>query len=130
MSTRYCVFNFLPFVADLILFSFLILSTMSKIAKTHKNSSDTSGLKIPRVFTKGPGSARQCHPKSYVNTNPDGSIVFEMKDVEVPTGSLKSRATFWRKYFRKKGVPDAKDGRNGAGGRRSAVHRLAGTWRH
>ncbi|HKS16074.1 MAG TPA: vitamin B12-dependent ribonucleotide reductase, partial [Planctomycetota bacterium] len=67
------------------------------------------GLKVRRVFTK-PG----VHPYEAITwekrvskiSNPDGSTVFEMKDVEVPASwSQLATDIVVSKYFRKAGVP-------------------------
>src|SRR5438876_2272018 len=77
-------------------------------------------------------------------TNPDGSVVFEMNDAEIPKSwSQLATDIMVSKYFRKAGVPqtDPTSGlplrdENGAavvGPEKSAkqvIHRLAGCWRH
>ncbi len=76
-------------------------------------------------------------------SNPDGSVVFEMNDAEVPaTWSQLATDIMVSKYFRKAGVPQVgadgkplKDehGKPILGPERSArqvIHRLAGCWRH
>lgn len=105
-----------------------------------------TGLEIPRYFTKegiNPIDMVQYEKRSSVIKNPDGSLVFRMDDVEVPT--------FWtqvatdilaQKYFRKAGVPL----RNERGGLlldengkvitgsetsiKQVAHRIAGCWRY
>ena len=104
------------------------------------------GLAIERKFTN-PGSdpleqvRYERRTSRIVNT--DGSIVFEMKDAEVPADwSQVATDIVVSKYFRKAGVPqydeqgnvrkDA-DGNVITGPERSAKHvirRLAGCWRH
>ncbi|MDI1290504.1 MAG: adenosylcobalamin-dependent ribonucleoside-diphosphate reductase, partial [bacterium] len=76
-------------------------------------------------------------------TNPDGSVVFEMNDAEVPdTWSQLATDIMVSKYFRKAGVPLVDDagkavvdekGKVKTGPEKSArqvIHRLAGCWRH
>ena len=76
-------------------------------------------------------------------TNPDGSVVFEMKDAEVPKAwSQLATDIMVSKYFRKAGVPQTgpdgqplldESGNPVLGPERSArqvISRLAGTWRH
>ncbi|MEO1534328.1 MAG: adenosylcobalamin-dependent ribonucleoside-diphosphate reductase [Planctomycetota bacterium] len=85
-------------------------------------------------------------------SNPDGSIVFEMSDAEVPASwSQLATDIMVSKYFRKAGVPQTLPGKDVAeavrtqawirddrgevvmGPERSAkqvIHRLAGCWRH
>lgn len=79
--------------------------------------------------------------RSSVLRNPDGSVVFEMHNIEVPKGwSQVATDILAQKYFRKAGVPqlDAagnpltdESGNPVMGGEQSAkqvVHRLAGCW--
>jgi len=103
-------------------------------------------MKITRKFTKensDPFSTVAWTTRSSKISNPDGSVVFEMKDAEVPaTWSQLATDIMVSKYFRKAGVPqvDAEglpkigaDGRQVTGPERSArevIHRLAGCWRH
>lgn len=92
------------------------------------------GLKISRHFTqKGmdPFGGITYELRTSRITNPDGSTVFEMKDVEVPSfWSQVATDILAQKYLRKKGVPDAKGGRDGAEWSiKQVAHRLAGTWR-
>ncbi len=64
-------------------------------------------------------------------SNPDGKVVFEMTDAEIPKAwSQLATDIMVSKYFRKAGVPQP-DGTTGP--ERSAkqvIHRLAGCWRH
>jgi ribonucleoside-diphosphate reductase alpha chain len=75
--------------------------------------------------------------------NPDGSVVFEMNDAEVPASwSQLATDIMVSKYFRKAGVPQVddkgkvlkdEDGKVVTGPERSAkqvIHRLVGCWRH
>lgn len=102
------------------------------------------GLKIPRFFTevgKNVFDLVEWETRTSLIKNPDGSIVFEMNDVEVPK--------FWtqvatdviaQKYFRKAGVPQLDKngnqildsaGKPVLGPEKSAkqtLHRLAGCW--
>ncbi len=103
------------------------------------------GLKIHRVFSVAgddPLQRLQYEKRTSVIRNPDGTIVKEIKDVEVPTfWSQVATDILAQKYFRKAGVPqldaDGKplkdtDGRPLLGSEKSAkqvVRRLAGTWR-
>ena len=63
-------------------------------------------------------------------SNPDGKVVFEMTDAEIPAAwSQLATDIMVSKYFRKAGVPQP-DGTTGP--ERSAkqvIHRLAGCWR-
>ena len=80
--------------------------------------------------------------RSSVLRNPDGSIVFEADNIEVPESwSQMATDILAQKYFRKTGVPQFDEGGNPAlddkgnqilGAEHSVkqvVHRLAGTWR-
>src|SRR3954466_4905701 len=112
-------------------------------------------MKIARKFTKAasdPFASVQWVKRSSKISNPDGSIVFQMDDAEVPaTWSQLATDIMVSKYFRKAGVPQvgsdgsaviATDGRppsasegSGSGktgpekSARQVIHRLAGCWR-
>ena len=105
----------------------------------------SEGLRIPRRFTaagEDPYTPIEWSTRSSRINNPDGSVVFEMNDIEVPSGwSQVATDIVVSKYFRKAGVPqrDA-DGDiimddNGdpvLGAERSTrqvFDRLASTWR-
>ncbi len=106
----------------------------------------TRGLRITRRFTeagKDPYDQFQWTRRDSRITNPDGSVVFEMKDAEIPgQWSQVASDIMVSKYFRKAGVPQVDDDGNqvlddsGApvlGPERSSrqvFDRLAGTWRH
>jgi len=104
-----------------------------------------TGLRITRLFTK-PGddpldSVAWGRRDSRI-TNPDGSVVFEMKDAEIPTSWSQVAADIMvSKYLRKAGVPQLDEsgepirddeGRGVLGPERSArqvLRRLTSTWR-
>src|SRR5215510_5531003 len=102
-------------------------------------------MKIQRKFTKDgsdPFSSVAWTKRSSKISNPDGSVVFEMKDAEVPESwSQLATDIMVSKYFRKAGVPQFddrgnvkkdRDGKVITGPERSArqvIHRLAGCWR-
>ena len=104
------------------------------------------GLRINRRFTEAGKAAYDLIEWSRRDsriTNPDGSIVFEMTDAEIPSGWSQVAADIMvSKYFRKAGVPQFDDDGNQVfddagqpvlGPERSAKQvfdRLAGTWRH
>ena len=106
----------------------------------------SKGLRITRRFTEAGKDAYDKIDWSRRDsriTNPDGSIVFEMTDAEIPAGWSQVAADIMvSKYFRKAGVPqfDAdgnqifdESGQPVLGPERSArqvFDRLAGTWRH
>jgi ribonucleotide reductase alpha subunit len=103
-------------------------------------------MKIPRHFTKANQdvfATVECEQRTSRISNPDGSVVFEMTDAEIPKAwSQLATDIMVSKYFRKAGVPqvDASgapltnaDGSPVTGPERSAkqvIHRLAGCWRH
>lgn len=104
------------------------------------------GLKIDRFFTekgRDPFSYFEYDFRTSKIVNPDGSIVFEMKNVEVPKDwSQVATDILAQKYCRKKGVPQldengkVKKDENGnvVLGPETSVkrvaNRLASTWRH
>ncbi len=106
----------------------------------------TQGLRITRRFTeagKDPYDGIEWSRRDSRITNPDGSVVFEMTDAEMPAGwSQVASDIMVSKYFRKAGVPQFEadgspildaDGNPVTGPERSArqvFDRLAGTWRH
>ncbi|MGB8361598.1 MAG: vitamin B12-dependent ribonucleotide reductase [Acidimicrobiia bacterium] len=106
----------------------------------------TRGLRIPRRFTKAgadPYDSFEWSRRDSKIANPDGSVVFEMNDAEIPAQwSQVASDIMVSKYFRKAGVPqfDADgqpilddEGNPVTGPERSArqvFDRLAGTWRH
>ena len=111
----------------------------------HGTSGKGKGLHIERVFTKkgeNPLESVEYEFRPSIIKNPDGSLVFEMRDVEVPKQwSQIATDIIAQKYFRKAGVPlfdrkgnpilDAK-GKQVLGPEKSAkqvVSRLAETWR-
>lgn len=103
-------------------------------------------MKITRRFTvagKDVYSGVAVERRTSRISNPDGSIVFEMNDAEIPTAwSQLATDIMVSKYFRKAGVPqtdaDGKPELDEAGkpimGReksaKQVIHRLAGCWRH
>jgi ribonucleoside-diphosphate reductase alpha chain len=104
-----------------------------------------NGLRITRRFTtegRDPYADIEWTFRDSRITNPDGSIVFEMKEAEIPTAwSQVASDIMVSKYFRKAGVPQVdKDGQpivddegNPVLGpehsARQVFNRLAGTWR-
>jgi ribonucleoside-diphosphate reductase alpha chain len=104
------------------------------------------GLRITRRFTEAGKDAYdriEWSRRDSRITNPDGSVVFEMTDAEIPAGwSQVASDIMVSKYFRKAGVPQldeegnplvGDDGKPVLGPERSAKQvfdRLAGTWRH
>src|SRR4051794_4392885 len=102
-------------------------------------------MKIARKFTKAgqdPFASVEYDRRTSRISNPDGSVVFEMNDAEIPTHwSQLATDIMVSKYFRKAGVPQTgRDGqplRDGQGNVvtgpersvKQVIHRLAGCWR-
>jgi len=102
-------------------------------------------MKIPRKFTKAGQdvfSTVETEKRTSRISNPDGSVVFEMKDAEIPKNwSQLATDIMVSKYFRKAGVPQVDSDGNQLrdekgnlilGPEKSAsqvVNRLAGCWR-
>ncbi|MBN1446568.1 MAG: vitamin B12-dependent ribonucleotide reductase [Bacteroidetes bacterium] len=102
-------------------------------------------MKITRRFTQPGQSAFDCFEytrRSSVLRNPDGSVVFELHDIEVPSHwSQMATDILAQKYFRKAGVPQYHEngtpmvdekGEQMYGGEtsiRQVVHRMVGCWR-
>src|ERR1043165_1097075 len=103
-------------------------------------------MKITRRFTKtgqDPFATVEYEQRTSRITNPDGSVVFEMNDAEIPKQwSQLATDIMVSKYFRKAGVPQVdanghpvrdENGNIVNGPEKSAkqvVHRLAGCWRY
>jgi ribonucleoside-diphosphate reductase alpha chain len=104
-------------------------------------------MKITRRFTQSgqdPFASVEYEKRTSRIANPDGSVVFEMTDAEIPKQwSQLATDIMVSKYFRKAGVPQVDpatgetlkgaDGHVVTGPEKSAkqvIHRLAGCWRH
>src|SRR5438067_3900852 len=104
-------------------------------------------MKITRRFTKpqqDPFATAEYEKRTSRITNPDGSVVFEMNDAEIPKQwSQLATDIMVSKYFRKAGVPQNDPGtglplRDGNGNvvtgpeksAKQVIHRLAGCWRY
>src|SRR3989338_7818397 len=104
-----------------------------------------TGLKIPRYFTReniSPFELFNYVKKNSTIKNPDGSIVFQMEEIEVPSFWSQTAAdVLSQKYFRKAGVPlknergetlRDENGKVITGSETSikqVAHRIAGCWR-
>jgi len=104
------------------------------------------GLRIKRIFSVdgvNPFDMVEYEKRTSVIREPDGTVVFEMKDIEIPRQwSQVATDIIAQKYFRKTGVPQYNpdgtqklnaDGSPMLGAETSVkqtVHRLAGTWRY
>jgi ribonucleoside-diphosphate reductase alpha chain len=103
-------------------------------------------MKIARRFTKANQDvfkSVEFEKRTSRISNPDGSVVFEMTDAEIPKQwSQLATDIMVSKYFRKAGVPQTdsdgnplrdSQGKQITGPEKSAaqvIHRLAGCWRH
>lgn len=83
--------------------------TMKKMKKSQEFAGSQKGLSMERYFTKegmNPLDGIEMTRRSSVITNPDGSVVFKMENVEVPKEwSQLATDIIVSKYFRKAGVP-------------------------
>jgi len=118
-------------------------NTKKKTVKNKKTA--TPRLRVSRFFTKSgrdPLDEIRYEKRTSRITNPDGSVVFEMNDAEIPESwSQLATDIMVSKYFRKAGIPqldeDGKpaydqDGNPVTGPERSAkqvIRRLTGCWR-
>ncbi|HSH92567.1 MAG TPA: hypothetical protein VK968_00305, partial [Roseimicrobium sp.] len=90
-------------------------------------------MKITRRFTK-PGqdafSTVEYEKRTSRISNPDGSVVFEMTDAEIPKQwSQLATDIMVSKYFRKAGVPQADGSMGPEKSAKQVINRLAGCWR-
>jgi ribonucleoside-diphosphate reductase alpha chain len=89
-------------------------------------------MRIERFFTAAgvsPYEQFDWSKRDSVIYNPDGSVVFEARGVEMPAQwSQLATDIMVSKYFRKAGVPDSPNG--GENSAKDVVHRLAGCWKH
>ena len=91
----------------------------------------SSGLSIDRRFTAGlngtdPLDTARYETRRSVITNPDGSVVFEMNDAEVPVGwSQLATDIIVSKYFRKTEVPQPNGGLGPERSARQVCRRIA-----
>src|SRR6201995_1870904 len=97
------------------------------------NMQPTKGMRFQRRFTKDGVSPYDLFEYDYrtsVIRNPNGEVVFEMNNCEVPKQwSQIATDILAQKYFRKAGVPQP----DGSLGRETSVkqvaHRMANCWR-
>ena len=98
-----------------------------------KQASAKSGLQFPRRFTREDVNVFDMFEYDYrtsVIRNPNGEVVFEMNNVEVPKQwSQIATDILAQKYFRKAGVPqnDGSLGRETSS--KQVAHRMANCWR-
>ncbi|MDP6845585.1 MAG: adenosylcobalamin-dependent ribonucleoside-diphosphate reductase [Candidatus Nanoarchaeia archaeon] len=88
----------------------------------------TQGIVVNRVFTKPETSVYDMFAydlRASTIRNPDGSVVFDMKNVEVPKQwSQIATDILAQKYFRKAGVPEV----GSESSIKQVVHRMVGCW--
>ncbi len=94
----------------------------------------SNGLTFKRYFTRpgvDPYAEVVWTRRSSTIKEPDGKVVFEMQDIEVPESwSQLATDIAAQKYFRKAGVPDERGGRNGQEiSLKQVIHRVAHTIR-
>ncbi|MBC7782207.1 MAG: vitamin B12-dependent ribonucleotide reductase, partial [Burkholderiales bacterium] len=91
-------------------------------------------MKITRRFTKEGQDVYttvEWEQRTSRITNPDGSVVFEMKDAEIPKQwSQLATDIMVSKYFRKAGIPQTDGATGPEKSARQVIHRLAGCWRY
>ncbi len=107
---------------------------------------EQTGLRFQRRFSaegKSPFDMVEYELRTSVIREPDGTVVFEMKDIEIPKQwSQVATDIMAQKYFRKAGVPqfntDGSPQKNADGSPvlgpetsvKETIHRLVGTWRY
>lgn len=98
-----------------------------------KQASRKAGLQFPRRFTKEDVSVFDMFEYDYrtsVIKNPNGEIVFEMNNVEVPKQwSQIATDILAQKYFRKAGVPQTDGSLGRETSAKQVAHRMANCWR-
>ncbi len=100
---------------------------------TTRTTPNKKGLNFGRMNTKDAASPFEQFTYDYrtsVIKKPDGSIVFEMNNVEVPEGwSQVATDIMAQKYFRKAGVPQEDGSLSSETSSKQVIHRLANCWR-
>ena len=101
---------------------------------TNTDAALTQGLRFGRMNTKAnvsPFDQFEYDYRQSIIKKPDGSVVFEMNNVEVPKGwSQVATDILAQKYFRKAGVPQVDGSLGSETSVKQTVHRLAATWRY
>lgn len=92
------------------------------------------GLKFERQFTKegtNPYDQFDYEIRSSVIRNPNGEVVYEVNNIEVPAEwSQVATDIIAQKYFRKAGVPQENGILGSENSVKQVVHRLANDWKH
>jgi ribonucleoside-diphosphate reductase alpha chain len=98
-----------------------------------KSATAKSGLQFPRRFTREGLSVFDMFEYDYrtsVIRNPNGEVVFEMNNVEVPKQwSQIATDILAQKYFRKAGVPQTDGSLGRETSAKQVAHRMANCWR-
>ena len=98
-----------------------------------KQASAKSGLQFPRRFTREDVNVFDLFEYDYrtsVIRNPNGEVVFEMTNVEVPKQwSQIATDILAQKYFRKAGVPQPDGSLGRETSAKQVAHRMANCWR-
>jgi ribonucleoside-diphosphate reductase alpha chain len=99
-----------------------------------KKKASATGLKIQRYFTKegvNPFDMFEYDYRTSIIKNPNGEIVFELKNCEVPNHwSQIATDIIAQKYFRKAGVPQADGTLGRETSAKEVAHRMANCWKH
>ena len=98
-----------------------------------KQASRNAGLQFPRRFTQEGISVFDLFEYDYrtsIIRNPNGEVVFEMNNVEVPKKwSQIATDILAQKYFRKAGVPQTDGSLGRETSAKQVAHRMANCWR-
>lgn len=113
------------------------MNTKKNIEDQPKNDSakakTTKGLKFERYFTKkgvSPYDMFKYELRTSVIKNPEGTVIFEMSNVEVPeTWSQVATDILAQKYFRKAGVPQSDGSLGVETSIKQVSHRMANCWK-
>lgn len=103
------------------------------MSRTSTKTYNPKGLKFKRHFTSARKSVYdqfEYDIRTSVIKNPNGDAVFEMNNVEVPTGwSQVATDVLAQKYFRKAGVPQEDGSLGSENSIKQVAHRLADCWK-
>ncbi len=104
------------------------------MSKNKIKNPEPKGLKMERHFTKDGISAFDMYEYDYRTSeikNPNGSVVFQMTNVEVPKSwSQVATDVLAQKYFRKAGVPKPDGSTGSESSIKQVAHRMANCWMH
>jgi ribonucleoside-diphosphate reductase alpha chain len=98
-----------------------------------KSTASTTGMQFTRQFTQqgvSPFDQFEYEYRTSVIKNPNGEVVFELKDLEIPKQwSQIATDIIAQKYFRKAGVPQADGTLGRETSAKQVAHRMADCWR-